>query len=100
MFEPILLKEKKFNISTPINIGISDLGSEYKESALNFTEYHKETPIFASIAVDADFRILTFMKIGLTIGYRHVLSNLDLAANEFSTPYIGVGLKIGRLCKE
>lgn len=100
MFEPILIKEKKFNISTPINVGFSDLLSEYKESALNYSEYHKETPFFASVALDADFRILAFMKIGLTLGYRHVFSDLDLATNEFSTPFIGVGIKIGKLCKE
>lgn len=99
MFEPILIKGRKMNISLPINTGFTQLISSYKIGVNNFENYHESNPIFASAALDFNFRVLAIMKISFRVGYRHLLSDLPVAANTFSTPFYGFGLKLGGMCK-
>lgn len=98
-FEPILLTEKKINISTPVHIGVSEVISDYQVGTLNYNNYYQGNPVFASVGVDFDFRLLGFMKLGFNLGYRYVLSDLELAQETFSTPLMGFGIKIGGMCK-
>ena len=99
LFEPIVFAQKKINVSVPIHVGVVDLNSEYKKGILSFAEYHRSTPGFADLSANFDFRVLGFMKIGLSLGYRYVLTDLNVASEAFNTPLLGISVKIGGMCK-
>ncbi|MBL4862815.1 MAG: hypothetical protein JKY09_07360 [Crocinitomicaceae bacterium] len=99
LFEPIVFSHKKINISIPIHVGVSDLSSEYKKGTLSYEEYHKSTPLFGDVSANFDFRVFGFMKVGLSLGYRYVGTDLKVASEVFNTPLIGFSLKFGGMCK-
>jgi len=99
LFEPIIFKEKKVNISIPVHLGVADLSSEYKKGTLSYLEYFNGSPLYGAVAVDINFRVLGFMKLAVSLGYRHVLTDLEVAQESLSTPLLGLGLKIGGMCK-
>lgn len=99
MFEPIVFRQKKVNISVPIHVGITELTSEYRTSSVSFEEYHLSRPMFGDISANFDFRVLGFMKLGFSLGYRFVATDLDVAAEALNTPLVGFNVKLGGMCK-
>ena len=99
LFEPIAFRHKKINISIPIHLGVTDLISEYRTGALSHTEYHNSTPIFGDISANFDFRVLGFMKLGFSLGYRYVGTDLEVASEALNTPLLGLNVKFGGMCK-
>ncbi|NQY11421.1 MAG: hypothetical protein HRT71_18135 [Flavobacteriales bacterium] len=98
-FSPVVVQKKRFNISIPIHVGISGLKSRYKTSTFNYTKYYSSTPMFARVGADFKFRIYHFLKLGLKLGYQVVLTDFAVGKDAFNTPYIGLGLSIGGICK-
>ena len=99
VFEPIVLKNKKVNISLPIRFGIGSIHSKYRESRLNYQEYYRGNSPFSQIGVNLDYRILGILKVGVSLSYRYVKSDLLLISDTFSTPLLGLSFKLGRICK-
>lgn len=99
LFEPIVFREKKLNVSIPIHVGLTELISEYKTSAVSYEHYHLSKPFFGDISANFDFRVLGFMKIGFSLGYRFVGTDLKVASEAFNTPLMGFNVKLGGMCK-
>lgn len=98
-FEPIVFSQNKINISFPLHLGVVDLISDYRSGTFSYENYHNSTPLFGDVSANFDFRVLGFMKIGLSLGYRFVATDLDVASDALNTPLVGLSLKIGGLCK-
>jgi hypothetical protein len=99
VLEPIIIKDKKVNISLPIRVGLASIRSEYKASSLSYTEYYSGNSPFTEIGANLDYRILGILKIGVSLSYRYVKSELPVISETFTTPLLGLSLKLGRMCR-
>ncbi len=97
-FEPIVLKDNKINISIPIKVGMADINSRYKNSGGTYIEYYDEYDPFIEVGANIDYQILGVVKLGASIGYRRLNTDLEVAQNTFSTPLFAFHIKFGRLC--
>lgn len=99
LVSPLVIPRKRINVSLPINVGMAILKSDYDHVNSGFIEYHSSTPFFTEIGADFDFRLARFLKFGLSVGYRKVFTDLEVAKEALDTPLFGLKLKLGRMCK-
>ena len=99
LFSPLVISQKKINVSIPVNLGLVALKSAYDNVNEGFVDYHSTTPFFGEIGTDIDFRLSRFLKFGVTVGYRNVFTDLEVGKDALNTPLFGLKIKLGRMCK-
>ena len=99
MYAPVLVRDKKVNVSFPVHLGIAGLNSKYKDGAASYETYHNSVPGFLRLGASFDFRLMPFLKLGLKVAYQQVFTSLPVAKEALNTPLIGFGISFGRMCK-
>lgn len=94
-YEPIWYKNKRWELSTPLHLGIGAIRLSYRDTSnTKDVEFLKGGTPLAGISAAAEFKIWRWLAIGSGAGYRFILLNDSKVRKSVSAPIYSFSLKI------